>query len=76
MCLFLKELNEVIKKKNQGEIKKPSDLKVIVDNMLQGLGKHLRRCGVDTVIMENHHTREVCIDVNEIVLEHIYLCSV
>ena len=31
----------------------PGDLHVIVDNMLQGLGRQLRCCGVDCVILEN-----------------------
>ena len=31
----------------------PSDLLVVVDNMLQGLGRQLRCCGVDVVILEN-----------------------
>jgi uncharacterized protein with PIN domain len=31
----------------------PSDLRVVCDNMLGGLGKELRRCGVDTIILEN-----------------------
>ncbi|KAI0227147.1 3'-5' exonuclease domain-containing protein [Lamellibrachia satsuma] len=31
----------------------PSELLVVVDNMLQGLGRQLRCCGVDVVILEN-----------------------
>jgi hypothetical protein len=33
---------------------KPSELKLVVDNMLHGLGKELRRCGVDTVMIDNN----------------------
>ena len=29
------------------------ELRVVCDNMLTGLGKELRRCGIDTVILEN-----------------------
>jgi uncharacterized protein with PIN domain len=32
---------------------RPSELRVVCDNMLGGLGKELRRCGVDTIILEN-----------------------
>jgi hypothetical protein len=32
---------------------KPCELRVVVDNMLHGLGKELRRCGVDAVIIDN-----------------------
>ncbi len=32
---------------------KPNELKVVVDSMLHGLGKELRRCGVDAVIVDN-----------------------
>ena len=32
---------------------KPNELKVVCDNMLGGLGKELRRCGVDAIILEN-----------------------
>nr|XP_023028743.1 exonuclease mut-7 homolog [Leptinotarsa decemlineata] len=34
------------------------ELKVVCDTMLQGLGKKLRSCGIDTAILENnqHHT--------------------
>lgn len=29
------------------------DLRVVCDNMLSGLGKELRRCGIDAVILDN-----------------------
>jgi uncharacterized protein with PIN domain len=32
---------------------RPQDLRVVCDNMLGGLGKELRRCGVDTIILQN-----------------------
>ena len=33
---------------------KPNELKLVLDNMLHGLGKELRRCGVDTVMIDNN----------------------
>jgi hypothetical protein len=39
---------------------KPQDLKVVCDNMLGGLGKELRRCGVDTIILENERDHTDC----------------
>ncbi|VDN83461.1 unnamed protein product [Brugia pahangi] len=35
--------------------RKPKDLKVIVDSMILGLGKHLRRCGIDTLLAETRN---------------------
>jgi uncharacterized protein with PIN domain len=32
---------------------KVNELRLVCDNMLAGLGKELRRCGVDTIILEN-----------------------
>lgn len=32
----------------------PGELRVVVDTMVQGLGRYLRSCGVDVVIL--HHT--------------------
>ena len=31
----------------------PRNFRVVVDNMLQGLGRYLRCCGVDVVILAN-----------------------
>ncbi|VDO28245.1 unnamed protein product [Brugia timori] len=42
--------------------RKPKDLKVIVDSMILGLGKHLRRCGIDTLLAE---TRSYLIECAE-----------
>lgn len=44
-----------------------TDLRIVCDNMLGGLGKELRRCGVDTVILENDrkHTDVARIARNE-----------
>uniref|UniRef100_A0A914W020 Uncharacterized protein n=1 Tax=Plectus sambesii TaxID=2011161 RepID=A0A914W020_9BILA len=38
---------------NGEKTQSPKDVRVAVDSMIQGLGKHLRRCGVDTVIAED-----------------------
>ncbi|XP_046578003.1 exonuclease mut-7 homolog [Haliotis rubra] len=41
----------------------PHQLRVVVDTMLQGLGKHLRSCGVDVIILEanDDHQKAVII---------------
>ena len=36
-----------------GPPQRPGQLAVVCDTMLQGLGKYLRCCGVDTVILQN-----------------------
>ncbi|KAG5887939.1 hypothetical protein JTB14_003034 [Gonioctena quinquepunctata] len=36
-------------------------LKVVCDTMLQGLGKKLRSCGIDTAILENHQDHKDCV---------------
>ncbi|VDK67117.1 unnamed protein product [Litomosoides sigmodontis] len=48
---------------NNSQIKRsPNDLKIIVDSMMLGLGKHLRRCGIDTILAE---TRSYLIECAE-----------
>ncbi|XP_071097529.1 exonuclease mut-7 homolog [Haliotis cracherodii] len=39
----------------------PHQLRVVVDTMLQGLGKHLRSCGVDVIILEANDDHEKAI---------------
>lgn len=50
----------------------PGQLRVVVDSMLQGLGRQLRSCGVDVYILENYedhdHTVEISKTQNRIVL--------
>ena len=41
----------------------PMDLHVVVDNMLQGLGRQLRACGIDVKVLENHEDHEVAAEV-------------
>eukprot|EP00118_Oscarella_pearsei_P008417 m.43156 g.43156 ORF g.43156 m.43156 type:complete len:895 (+) comp33420_c0_seq3:117-2801(+) len=45
----------------EGPSIRPRDFQVVVDNMLQGLGKQLRSCGVDTLIVteKEDHQRAV-----------------
>ncbi|XP_064616174.1 exonuclease mut-7 homolog isoform X2 [Liolophura sinensis] len=50
----------------------PQELTVVVDSMLQGLGKQLRSCGVDVRILENYEDHEkaieICLRENRVVL--------
>ena len=36
-----------------GSPNSPRNFRVVVDNMLQGLGRYLRCCGVDVVMLAN-----------------------
>ncbi|XP_044262424.1 exonuclease mut-7 homolog [Tribolium madens] len=38
-----------------------ASIKVVCDTMLQGLGKNLRRCGIDTAILENDMDHMECV---------------
>jgi uncharacterized protein with PIN domain len=40
-----------------------SQFRVVCDNMVQGLGKMLRSCGIDTVILENEENHDVCVRI-------------
>lgn len=40
-------------RKHTGPPVSPQDLAVVVDTMLQGLGRYLRCCGIDVYIMDN-----------------------
>ncbi|PNF25254.1 hypothetical protein B7P43_G13163 [Cryptotermes secundus] len=40
-----------------------SQLRVVCDTMVQGLGKMLRKCGVDTVILKNEEDHDVCVRI-------------
>lgn len=42
---------------------KPSDIAVICDNMLQGLGRYLRACGIDVKILGNDDDHDVAAKV-------------
>ncbi|XP_063964104.1 exonuclease mut-7 homolog [Lytechinus pictus] len=41
----------------------PGQLAVICDNMLQGLGRHLRSCGVDVKILDNDDEHEEAVQI-------------
>ena len=41
----------------------PQQLRVVVDKMLQGLGQHLRCCGVDVTIMDNNSDHAKLLEV-------------
>lgn len=45
------------------EEKNPSQLAVVVDTMLQGLGKRLRLCGVDVKILENNQDHDDAVKI-------------
>lgn len=43
--------------KRTGPKIRPKDIRLVVDTMLQGLGRQLRSCGMDVLILTNdkHH---------------------
>lgn len=47
------------------------DLRVVCDNMLTGLGKELRRCGIDTVILEDGKDHTDVAKVTNFAYHHI-----
>jgi len=53
--------NDILPPAQKREPIPPRSLRVVVDTMLQGLGQHLRCCGVDVVILDNSgdHARAV-----------------
>ncbi|XP_069688373.1 exonuclease mut-7 homolog isoform X2 [Periplaneta americana] len=40
-----------------------SQFRAVCDNMVQGLGKMLRKCGIDTVIINNEENHDVCVRI-------------
>lgn len=42
----------------------PQSLKIVVDTMLQGLGQHLRCCGVDVVILDNSGDHSKAVEIS------------
>lgn len=42
----------------------PQSLKVVVDTMLQGLGQHMRCCGVDVVILDNSGDHSKAVEIS------------
>ncbi|XP_022903188.1 exonuclease mut-7 homolog [Onthophagus taurus] len=43
------------------EPKPAEQVKFVCDSMLQGLGKNLRRCGINTAILENNEDHQECV---------------
>ncbi|KAL3284676.1 hypothetical protein HHI36_018827 [Cryptolaemus montrouzieri] len=39
------------------------NIRLVCDTMLQGLGKKLRRCGIDTIILENNQDHMECVRI-------------
>ena len=48
-----------------GSPNSPRNFRVVVDNMLQGLGRYLRCCGVDVVMLANDDTHDKAAKVME-----------
>ena len=46
-----------------GPATSPGNFRVVVDSMLQGLGKQLRSCGVDVYILDNTDYHDKTIEV-------------
>ncbi|XP_019766981.1 exonuclease mut-7 homolog isoform X1 [Dendroctonus ponderosae] len=49
------------------------EVKMVCDSMLQGLGRSLRRCGIDTVILENNQSPDEC--VKHAVVDNRYILT-
>lgn len=47
--------------------------KFVCDTMLQGLGKKLRSCGIDCVILDNHQDHTMCVKIAQ--NEHRYILT-
>lgn len=47
----------------KGPPRPSTSLRVICDTMLQGLGRQLRNCGVDTLILENVDDHSTAVQV-------------
>ena len=53
----------------------PSQLSVVCDTMLQGLGRQLRSCGVDVKILENSEDHDQAAEVCKEVMKKYRTCS-
>ena len=47
----------------KGPPRRPGELAVVCDTMLQGLGRYLRCCGVDTVMLQNGEEHMKAVEV-------------
>lgn len=55
-----------VKSEYQGPTITPQDLRVVCDNMLQGLGRYLRCLGVDVKMLENTDDHKVAAEVRKL----------
>lgn len=51
----------------------PRNLKVVCDTMLQGLGRSLRSCGIDALILDNNQDHMECVPLAQD--EHRYILT-
>ncbi len=47
----------------KGPLISPGDLSVVVDTMLQGMGRYLRCCGIDVYILDNNEDHTMAAQV-------------
>lgn len=52
------------------------DFRVVCDNMLQGLGRYLRACGVDVKILENSDDHDLAAKVKSFIISDRLLNNV
>lgn len=66
---FAKQEHKELVPENKPLFKGPprpsTDLKVVCDTMLQGLGKYLRACGVDAVVLSNNQDHSSVINLTQ-----------
>lgn len=63
-----------VNSEHQGPTITPQELRVVCDNMLQGLGRYLRCLGVDVKMLENTDDHKVAAEVRE--LDTCCLCVI
>ena len=63
LCNFLFPTISYIIIPLQGPALRPSEVAVVCDNMLQGLGRYLRACGIDVKILSNNDDHDVAAKV-------------
>ncbi|KAJ9597340.1 hypothetical protein L9F63_011811, partial [Diploptera punctata] len=60
LCVMLQHLPIEVVPSPHTESTQARNFKVVCDNMVHGLGKLLRKCGIDTVIIGNEENHDVC----------------
>lgn len=48
------------------------EFRVVCDNMLQGLGRQLRCCGVDVTVLSNTDHHDVCASVSFVLRNYLF----